>query len=642
MAESITPEDSVETEGPARGGSFLFEPVGARPFMTPEKFTDLQRQFYQTGHDFSSREISTRAAILEKKDNPLLRELLVKAGDLGLLGVDISDDFGGLGLDKTTSMLVAESQAQDYGSWSTTFGAHVGIGTLPIVFFGTPAQKAKYLPDLATGKKVAAYALSEAGSGSDALGARTMARLSADGKHYVVNGGKMWITNGGFADVYVVFLQVEKGGFTAVIVERGTPGFSSGREEHKLGIRGSSTTPLIFEDALIPVENVLGEIGKGHKIAFNILNVGRLKLAAFAIGGMKAALQGGIAYAAQRKQFGKLISSFGLIREKLAKSAAQIYAVEAMTYRASGAIDDLIGEKSDAKTVMNAIEEYAIEASIMKVAGSEMLFQTIDEMLQIHGGNGFVEDYPIERAYRDNRVNRIFEGTNEINRLLIPGMVFKRAMKGEMPLFQAVEKLDDELSAPRQGGAGFAGDGRSANARSIGGAGFAGDGRSANARSIGGRLAAERRGAELAKRQFLFAAKWAATLGPALEERQEVLAALADCALEVYAMDSILGRTLATEETALPATGGARMRGASADDRAELRNALCRSYCNESRERAFTRARDALCAVVPADEVGAAISQLGKLHDFIPVNGAEVREQIVPALLESGKYPLAY
>ena len=594
MAESIIPEGVADTEGPARGGSFLFEPVGARPFMTPEKFTDLQRQFYQTGHDFSSREVSTRAALLEKKDNPLLRELLVKAGDLGLLGVDIGDELGGLGLDKTTSMLVAESQAQDYGGWSTTFGAHVGIGTLPIVFFGTPAQKAKYLPDLATGKKVAAYALSEAGSGSDALGARTVAKLSPDGKHYVVNGGKMWITNGGFADVYVVFLQVENGGFTAVIVERGTPGFSSGREEHKLGIRGSSTTPLIFEDALIPVENVLGEIGKGHKIAFNILNVGRLKLAAFAIGGMKAALHGGIAYAAQRKQFGKLISSFGLIREKLAKSAAQIYAVEAMTYRASGAIDDLIGEKTDAKSVMNAIEEYAIEASIMKVAGSEMLFQTIDEMLQIHGGNGFVEDYPIERAYRDNRVNRIFEGTNEINRLLIPGMVFKRAMKGEMPLFEAVQRLDDELADPRHFPAPV------------------------------GRLAPERRGAELAKRQFLFAAKWASTLGPALEERQEVLAALADCAIEVYAMDSILGRTLAT------------------GDRAELRDALCRSYCNESRERAFSRARDALCAVVPADEVGAAISQLGKLHDFIPVNGAAVREQIVPALLESGKYPLAY
>jgi alkylation response protein AidB-like acyl-CoA dehydrogenase len=601
MAESLTEQPSAVTEAPARGGSFLFEPVGTRPFMTPEKFTELQRQFYTTGREFSLKEVSTRAEVLEKKNNPLLRELLAKAGELGLLSVDIGSEYGGLELDKTTSMLVAESQANDYGSWSTTFGAHVGIGTLPIVFFGTPEQKAKYLPDLATGKKVAAYALSEAGSGSDALGAKTVARLSPDGKHYIVNGGKMWITNGGFADVYVVFLQVKpsaanaKAGFTAVLVERGTQGFSIGREEHKLGIRGSSTTPLIFEDAYIPIENVLGEIGKGHKIAFNILNVGRLKLAAFAIGGMKSALKGGLEYAAQRKQFGKTISSFGLIREKLARAAAQIYAVESMTYRASGAIDALIGAGSGPKGAaleMAAIEEYAIEASIMKVAGSEMLFTIIDEMLQIHGGNGFVEDYAIERAYRDNRVNRIFEGTNEINRLLIPGMVFKRAMKGEMPLFDAIEKLQE--MDPRHFPAPV------------------------------GRLAKERRGAEMAKRQFLFAAKWASTLGPALEDRQEVLAALADCAIEVFAMDSILGRTLATE------------------DNVSLRTALCRSYCMESRERAFTRARDALCAVVPADDVGEAIAQLGKLHDYIPVNGAEVREQIVPLLLESGKYPLVY
>jgi alkylation response protein AidB-like acyl-CoA dehydrogenase len=498
-------------------------------------------------------------------------------------------------------MLVAEPQANDYGSWSTTFGAHVGIGTLPIVFFGTPPQKAKYLPDLASGKKVAAYALSEAGSGSDALGARTEARLSSDGQHYVVNGGKMWITNGGFADVYVVFLQVQqsdqhKGGFTAVIVERGTPGFSVGREEHKLGIRGSSTTPLIFEDALIPTGAVLGEIGKGHKIAFNILNVGRLKLAAFAVGGMKSALHSGIEYAAQRKQFGKTIASFGLIREKLARSAAQIYALEAMTYRASGAIDEAIGDSIDSKVVMSAIEEYAVEASIMKVAGSEMLFQTIDEMLQIHGGNGFVEDYPIERAYRDNRVNRIFEGTNEINRLLIPGMVFKRAMKGELPLFEAVRKLDEELASPRHFPAPV------------------------------GRLANERRGAESAKRQFLFAAKWATRLGAELEERQEVLAALADCAIEVYAMDSMLGRTLA----------------ASPDESSPLRDALCRLYCMESRERAFSRARAAVCSVASAEEVGDAVAQLGKLHEFFPVNGGEVREQIVPALLSLGKYPLVY
>ena len=592
MAEQV--QDVPSAEVASRGGSFLFQPVGARAFMTPEKLNAEQRQFFKSGDEFLRTEVLPRAEALEQKDNALLRELLGKAGELGLLGVDIAEEFGGLAQDKVTSMLVAESQAGGYASWATTFGAHTGIGTLPLVFFGTDAQKAKYLPDLASGKKVAAYALSEAGSGSDALAARTVARLSADGSHYLVNGGKMWITNGGFADVYVVFLKIEGSKFTALIVERGTPGFSVGREEHKLGIRGSSTTPLIFEDCKVPAGNVLGEIGKGHKIAFNILNVGRLKLGAFAVGGMKVSLKNGVEYALQRKQFGKSIAEFGLIREKFARAAAQIYAVESMTYRATGAIDEAISARTSAAEVMAAIEEYAIEASIMKVAGSEWMFQVIDEMLQVHGGNGFVSDYPIERAYRDNRVNRIFEGTNEINRLLIPGMIFKRAMKGEIPLMEAVMRLDEELSDPRHFPAPL------------------------------GRLAEERRGAEMAKRQFLFAAKWAATLGPALEERQEVLAALADCAIEIYAMDSILGRTLET------------------GDEASLRDGLCRFFCMESRERAFDRVRTALCAIVPAGEVEAQLEQLGRLHKYTAVNSAEAREQIVPALLEAPGYPLAY
>ena len=610
MAEQV--QDLPPRAEEPRGGDFLFTPVGSVPFMTPERFTEEQRQFYATGADFVNREVLPLAERIEQKDNALLRQLLAKAGELGLLGVDVSEELGGLGLDKTTSMLVGESQA-GYGSWATTFGAHTGIGTLPIVFFGTPEQKAKYLPDLATGRKVAAYALSEAGSGSDAMGAKTVARLSPDGKHYVVNGGKMWITNGGFADVYVVFLKIDGSKFTAMIVERGTPGFTQGREEHKLGIRGSSTTPLIFEDCKVPVGNVLGEIGKGHKIAFNILNVGRLKLAAFGVGGMKYVLQGGVEYAAQRKQFGRAIAEFGLIREKLARAAAQIYAAEAMTYRASGAIDAAIAQSdgSPAK-VMEAIEEYAIEASIMKVTGSEWLFQIIDEVLQIHGGNGFVEDYPIERAYRDNRVNRIFEGTNEINRLLIPGMIFKRAVKGAMPLMAAVQQLDEELTDPRHFPAPV------------------------------GRLAAERRGAEMAKRQFIFAAKWAASLGTALEARQEVLAALADVAIEVYAMDSMLGRTLASGGADFAGDGPQPKAEADGGRQPELRDALCRFYCMESRERAFDRARTALAAVVPAEELDAQLDQLARLHKYTPVNSAEAREGIVPSLLEAGGYPLSY
>jgi alkylation response protein AidB-like acyl-CoA dehydrogenase len=608
MAELVQDYASGQDDGAAaRGGSFLFTPVGARPFMTPEKFSEEQRQFFKTGEGFAKNELTPVLGRLEKKDNALLRELIAKAGELGLLGVDIAAEYGGLELDKVTSMLVAESQAVD-GAWAATFGAHTGIGSLPIAFFGTAAQKAKYLPGIAAGTTVAAYALSEAGSGSDALGAKTTAKLSDDGRHYVVNGSKMWITNGGFADVFVVFLQVvgeKPSGFTAMIVERGTPGFTQGREEHKLGIRGSSTTPLIFEECRIPIENVLGEIGKGHKIAFNILNVGRLKLGAFTVGGMKWALRAGVAYAAQRKQFGKAIGEFGLIREKLARAAAQIYATESMTYRASGAIDDAIAGNQDPKHVLASIEEYAIEASILKVSGSECMFSTTDEMLQIHGGNGFVEDYPIERAYRDNRVNRIFEGTNEINRLLIPGMIFKRAMKGELPLMEAVARLDEELSGP---------EGSNASA-------FAG--KAATLVPVG-RLAAERRGAELAKRQLIFAAKWAATLGPELEQRQEILAALADVAIEVYAMDSILGRTLA-----------------AGDDRAAVRDALCRFFCMESRERAFDRARTALCATLPADQLDEQLALLARLHKYTPVNSAEVREEIVPAVLEATGYPFA-
>ncbi len=610
MAEQV--EDLPTRAEESRGGDFLFAPVGSSPFMTPERFTEEQRQFFATGKGFVDGDILPSADRIEQKDNALLRQLLAKAGELGLLGVDVPEELGGLGLSKTTSMLVAESQA-GYGSWATTFGAHTGIGTLPIVFFGTPEQKAKYLPDLASGRKVAAYALSEAGSGSDALGAKTVARLSADGKHYVVNGGKMWITNGGFADVYVVFLKIDGTRFTAMIVERDTPGFTQGREEHKLGIRGSSTTPLIFEDCKVPVGNVLGEIGKGHKIAFNILNVGRLKLAAFGIGGMKHVLQTGVEYAAQRKQFGRAIAEFGLIREKLGRAAAHIYAAEAMTYRASGAIDAAIAQSDGSPArVMEAIEEYAIEASIMKVTGSEWLFQIVDEVLQIHGGNGFVEDYAIERAYRDNRVNRIFEGTNEINRLLIPGMIFKRAVKGAMPLMAAVQQLDEELTDPRH---------LPPSASAFGSG--PGAGKAVTLLPVG-RLAAERRGAEMAKRQFIFAAKWAASLGTALEERQEVLAALADVAIEVYAMDSLLGRTLASQREP------------------QLRDALCRFYCMEARERAVGRARTALAAVVPPEELDGQLDQLARLHKYTPVNSAEVRECIVPSLFEAGGYSLSY
>jgi alkylation response protein AidB-like acyl-CoA dehydrogenase len=593
-----------------RGAAFLFTPVGARPVGAPERFTEEQRAFFRSARDFAVREVLPQAEGLERKAEgsyAKLRELFRAAGELGLLSVDIPESYGGLGLDKTTSFLVGEAQAV-YGAWVVSHGAHTGIGTLPIVFFGTPAQKSRYLPRLATGEWIAAYALSESGSGSDALGARTTAVLTADGKHYRINGGKQWITNGGFADVYVVFAKVDGDKFTAFVIERGTPGFSAGREEHKMGIRGSSTCPLMFEDVLVPVEAVLGEVGKGHKIAFNILNVGRLKLGVGAVGGMKLTLALGAQYALERKQFGKPIAGFGLIREKLARAAALCYAAEAMTFRATGLIDEAIAGLDESApgyqhAVMAAIEEYAVEASALKVWSTEAFQQVVDEMLQIHGGNGFVEDYPIERAYRDQRVNRIFEGTNEINRLLVPGMLFKKAMKEQIPLMAFASRLDEELAdptlLPRIGAA----------------------------PQWEGPLGPSVVDAELAKRTFAYIARAAAMrFGTELEQHQEVLAALADVACEAYAMDSVLTRTLQIE-------GGAQD---------GVRAGLCRIVCSEGREKVRLRARQALAACAEGDELRLHLDAVAKLYRDDVEDPAALRESVAPAVLESAGYPFGY
>ena len=371
-----------------------------------------------------------------------------KAGELGLSGVDVPEQYGGMQLDKVTSALIADRIAK-YGSFSTAWGAHTCIGTLPIVYFGTEEQKKKYLPGLASGVTVGAYALSESSSGSDALNCRTRATLSTDRKHYLLNGEKMWITNAGFADLFVVFAKVDGEKFTAFIVERKFPGFSTGAEEHKMGIRGSSTCPLILNDCEVPVENVLGEIGKGHHIAFNVLNVGRIKLGAGCVGAARNSLESAIAYAKQRKAFGKVIADFGMVREKLANMAAGIFTGEAMAYRTVGMMDAAIAQlgdsHSDMSQVRKVIDEYAVECSILKVWGSEFIGYVADETVQIYGGYGFVEEYPAERAYRDARINRIFEGTNEINRLVISGFLLKRAMSGQLPLMAAIRKLMDEV-----------------------------------------------------------------------------------------------------------------------------------------------------------------------------------------------------
>ncbi len=585
------------------GGSFLFSDVGAARVVTPENFTEEQRLYHRTALAFCREQVLPKAEQIEGKDNALLRELIQKAGELGLLMIDIPEAYGGLALDKTTSMLVSEAQSL-LGSWSVTFGAHVGIGTLPIVWFGNEAQKSKYLPKLATGELVAAYALTETGSGSDALGAKTKAVLSADKKHYVLNGSKQFITNAAFADVFVVFAKVDGEKFTGFIVDRSTPGLSIGAEEHKMGIRGSSTCALIFEDAQVPVENLLGEIGKGHKIAFNILNMGRLKLGAGVGGAMKAQIGEALRYATDRKQFQTPISQFPLIREKFAKMAALSYAIESMTYRTSGLIDArLAGEDKTAKDydqkIIAAIEEYAIESSIMKVAGSESLTTVVDEAVQIHGGYGFIAEYSCERNYRDQRINRIFEGTNEINRMLISGMLLKRAMKGQIPLLEAAQSVAEELEK----------------------------GALPKARNDDA-LSEEALTAEYLKRMAIYALKVAVeTFGPEIEQHQEVLAAVADIATDAYALDSMIVRT---------------RQAASVSKLDEVRMAMLKLYAAEAQTRGLDRARKAVCASAKGEELTAHLAKLNLLSRYVPYDPVALREVVVQAVEAKGGYPLEY
>jgi len=584
------------------GGAFLFNDVGSVRITTPELFTEEQRLYLKTALQFSTEQVLPQANKIEAKDNALLRDLLRRAGELGLLMIDIPEAYGGLGLDKTTSLLIAEAMSMQ-GSWSVSFGAHTGIGTLPIVWFGNDAQKQKYLPKLATGELVAAYALTEQGSGSDALGAKTKAVLSPDGKEWILNGSKLYITNAAFADVFVVFAKVDGDKFTGFIVEKDTPGFTVGPEEHKMGIRGSSTCPLYFEDARIPRENLLGEVGKGHKIAFNILNYGRLKLGAGVLGGMKLQLRNALLFAQERKQFQTAIASFPLIREKLARMTTLIHALESMTYRTSGLVDAVLAgadKTADdySARLITAIEEYAIESSIMKVYGSEALGYVVDDAVQIHGGAGYIEEYPVECAYRDARINRIFEGTNEINRMLIAGMLLKRTMKGTLPLFEVAQAVDEDLAA----------------------------GRMPKARVQDG-LAAEEQAAENLKRLAIYTLKVAAeTFGPELEQRQEVLATVADIVMDAYALDSMVTRT----------------RQAAVDGKLDAaRVAMTRQYATDANAHSYNRARRALCATVKGDALQEHLSKVARLELFTPYDPVELRETILAAVEKATGYPLS-
>jgi alkylation response protein AidB-like acyl-CoA dehydrogenase len=586
------------------GGSFLLEERQTADVFTPEDFSEQQQMIGQTTEEFAVNEILPQADKIEHKDYSISRALLKKAGDLGLSGVEVPEAYGGLDMDKVTAAVIADHMAK-YAGFATTWGAHTGIGMLPIVYFGTEEQKKKYLPRLAAGEIVGAYALSEATSGSDALNCRARAVLSPDGKHYILNGEKMWITNAGFADLFTVFAKIDGEKFSAFLVERTFPGFSTGGEEHKMGIRGSSTCPVILNDCKVPVENLLGEIGKGHVIAFNILNVGRFKLGAMCVGGARVSLESAVTYAKQRKAFGKTIGEFGLVREKIANMATLIYVGESLVYRTVGMMDALLSEidstSPDAsKEQRKAIEEYAVECSILKVWGSEMIDYVVDETLQIYAGYGFVEEYPAERAYRDARINRIFEGTNEINRLIITGFLLKRAMTRQLPLMPAIKKLMDEvLSGPSAG------------------------------EEIEGPLAEERKLVAQAKKLGLFVSG-AATQKymQAIQDQQEVMGAIADMTIEIYAMESAVLRAQKMVE----------LKGEAA---AELPIAMTRVYLTQALEKVEAAARKVIADVAEGDMLRTQLAIVRRLSKHEPFNAIALRQQIAQKTIEAGKYRLA-
>jgi butyryl-CoA dehydrogenase len=586
------------------GGAFLItNPTPASCFF-PEDFTEEHRAIAKSTADFATNEIVPHSDAIEAKDFAVTKSLIKKAANLGLTAADIPEEYGGLEMDKATSAIIAEHISKQ-GSFSVAFSAHTGIGTLPLVWYGTEAQKAKYLPSIADGSMVGAYALSESSSGSDAVNASTRAVLSEDGSTYTLNGEKMWITNGGFADLYTIFAKcmvtegkdAGKERLTAFLVERGTPGFTSGKEEHKLGIRGSSTTPLILSDCKIPASNLLGEVGKGHHIAFNILNVGRYKLGNAAVGGAKGAFLNGLKYSKERKAFGKAICEFGLIQEKLANMATGIFVGEAMCYRTVGLIDQALEgvDKNNTTEIQKRIEEYAVECSMVKVWTSEMLDMVVDESLQIFAGYGYVEEYPAERAYRDARINRIFEGTNEINRLIITGWLMKSAMSGKLALMPAIKSIMDEvMSGPSE------------------------------KEERDGALAPEYDLLAAAKKLTLFVAGSATQkYMQKIADEQEVMGALADMIIAVYTMESAILR--------------AEKIGAS---EASIPTAMAKLYAAQAMETIEKSARMVIAAVAEGDMARTQFAILRRLAKHDPADTIALRRQIAAHVIRAGKYAL--
>jgi alkylation response protein AidB-like acyl-CoA dehydrogenase len=588
----------------AAGGSFLLESRTPEEIFTPEDLSEEQRQIAATAEQFAREEIMPRAAAIEAKEPGVLESVLRKAAELGFTAVDIPEEYGGLGMDKISSTLITD-HISVLASFSTAFGAHVGIATLPLVWYGTEEQKRRYLPKLATCEWIGAYGLSEASSGSDAMNIRTRAALSADGSHYILNGEKQWLTNGGIASIYTVFAKIDGEKFSAFLIERGTPGLAPGAEEHKLGIRGSSTCPLVLQDCKIPKENLLGEAGKGHHIAFNVLNVGRFKLGVACIGGARHALAHMIRYAKERHAFGKAIAEFGLIQRKISSAAARLYAAESMAYRAAGLIDARLAvltaeSQGQPVDVPRSIEEYAVECSILKVYGSEMLSLVTDELIATMGGYGYVQEYPAERLYRDARINRIFEGTNEINRLIITGWLMKRAMNGKLPLLPAIKRVMEEVTAPPSfnGGSG-----------------------------VSDPLVREATVLAAIRKMALFAAGVASQrFMTGLEEQQEIMADLADMISHAFALESALLR--------------AQKMAAARRSTAEVAAAMTGLIADESIALVECSARRILSACGEGDALQTQLAILRRLARFTPADVVTLSRTVAKQAIALDRYPV--
>jgi len=591
-----------KTNSVPKGGSFLIDDVACEQVFTPEDYSDEHKLIAKTTEDFVINQVLPHVEHIENHEFDRSVKLLEEAGELGLLAADVPEEYGGLGLDKVSSALIAEKLARA-GAFSITHGAHVGIGTLPIVLFGNEKQKQKYLPYLATGEKIAAYALTEPGSGSDALGAKTTAKLNPEGTHYVLNGEKQWITNSGFADIFIVYAKIDGQHFSAFIVEKEYPGVSTGSEEKKMGIKGSSTRTLIFQDALVPKENLLGEFGKGHLIAFNILNIGRYKLGVGAVGAAKRAFEVTVQYTNQRQQFKQLLSGFHLTKEKLATMAAKLYAAESSVYRTVGLFEDQMSKLSsqeinNGREVAKSIAEYAIECSINKVFSSEMLDYMADEGLQLHGGYGYMQEYEIERIYRDSRINRIFEGTNEINRLLIPGTFLRKAVKGELPLLQKAQSLQKELMLfmPEEPG-----DEPLAQEKYL----------TANAKKIG----------------LLALGLAVQKHGEALEKEQEILVNIADILIHAFAMESAVLRT----EKAIAKSGA---------DKNSQKLLYTGIFCQEAFQKIEQDAKETLIALEQGDTLRMMLSALRKFTRHTPINIIAKKREAAMKIIDTERYTL--